>query len=206
MSGKTRTVAVVDYGAGNVYSVRRALEKAGATVVLTADPEELRRTDGVVFPGQGSAKAAMDLLNASGLADVLREHARADRPLLGVCLGMQLFFGANEEGPSHGLDLLPGRVLLMRGEQRVPHMGWNDLTVCKRSSLLDGIPEGAYAYWAHSYQVLPEDRSDVIAVSDYGGEVVGVVGRGNLLGTQFHPEKSGETGLRMYENFVRLLG
>ncbi|MDQ3328609.1 MAG: imidazole glycerol phosphate synthase subunit HisH, partial [Chloroflexota bacterium] len=161
MRGSIRTVAVVDYGAGNVYSVRRALEKAGAAVLLTADPAELRRTDGVVFPGQGSAKAAMDLLDSSGLADVLREHARADKPLLGVCLGMQLFFGANEEGPSHGLDLLPGRVALLRGVRRIPHMGWNDLTLCQPSPLLDNIPDGAYAYWAHSYQVLPDDRSDV---------------------------------------------
>ncbi|MDP9383311.1 MAG: imidazole glycerol phosphate synthase subunit HisH [Chloroflexota bacterium] len=201
-----KRVAVLDYGAGNVYSVCRALEKAGASVVLTGDAEVLRAADGIVFPGQGSAASAMEGLNASGLSDVLREHVRADRPLLGVCLGMQIFFGANEEGPSRGLELLPGEVVLMRGERRVPHMGWNNLRVCNGSQLLRGIPDGSYAYWAHSYQVVPSEQSDIIATSDYEGEVVAIVGRGNLVGTQFHPEKSGEVGLRMYENFVEMLG
>jgi glutamine amidotransferase len=198
-------VAVLDYGAGNVYSVCRALQKAGASVVLTGDAEQLRAADGIVFPGQGSAAPAMEGLNASGLSDVLREHARAGKPLLGVCLGMQLFFGANEEGPSHGLELLPGEVVRMRGERRVPHMGWNSLQMHAESPLLEGIPDGSYAYWAHSYQVAPAEPSDVIATSDYEGEVVAIVGRGNVVGTQFHPEKSGEVGLRMYENFVAML-
>ncbi len=198
-------VAVLDYDAGNVYSVCRAVQKAGAQVSLTSDPEELRAADGIVFPGQGSAKSAMVRLGASGLADLLREHVRADKPLLGVCLGMQVFFGANEEGPSHGLDLLPGRVVLMTGERRVPHMGWNNLEQRRSSPLLEGIPEGSYAYYAHSYQVLPENEEDVIATSGYSGDVVAVVGRGNLIGAQFHPEKSGPVGLRMYENFVRML-
>ncbi len=201
-----RKVAVLDYDAGNVYSVCRAVQKAGAHVSLTSDPEELRAADGIVFPGQGSAKSAMVRLGASGLADLLREHVRADKPLLGVCLGMQVFFGPNEEGPSHGLDLLPGRVALMTGERRVPHMGWNSLEQRRSSPLLEGIPEGSYAYYAHSYQVLPENEEDVIATSGYSGDVVAVVGRGNLIGAQFHPEKSGPVGLRMYENFVRMLG
>ncbi len=201
-----RKVAVLDYDAGNVYSVCRAVQKAGAHVSLTSDPEELRAADGIVFPGQGSAKSAMVRLGASGLADLLREHVRADKPLLGVCLGMQVFFGPNEEGPSHGLDLLPGLVALMTGERRVPHMGWNSLEQRRSSPLLEGIPEGSYAYYAHSYQVLPENEEDVIATSGYSGDVVAVVGRGNLIGAQFHPEKSGPVGLRMYENFVRMLG
>lgn len=201
-----RKVAVLDYDAGNVYSVCRAVQKAGASVSLTSDPEELRTADGIVFPGQGSAKSAMARLGASGLADLLREHVRADKPLLGVCLGMQVFFGANEEGPSHGLGLLPGRVALMTGERRVPHMGWNSLEQRRSSPLLEGIPEGSYAYYAHSYQVLPENEEDVIATSGYPGDVVAVVGRGNLIGAQFHPEKSGPVGLRMYDNFVRMLG
>ena len=197
---------MVDYGAGNVYSVCRAIQKAGAHVALTADADELRRADGIVFPGQGSAGPAMEQLNATGLAEVLREHARADRPLLGVCLGMQLFFGANEEGPSEGLGLLPGKVVLLRGVARVPHMGWNSLRVCNPSPLLAGILEGSYAYWAHSYHALPSEAGDIVATADYGGEVVGIVGRGNLVGAQFHPEKSGEVGLKMYENFVGMLG
>lgn len=197
---------MLDYDAGNVYSVCRAVEKAGARVSLTSDPEELRAADGIVFPGQGSAKSAMTKLTSSGLADLLREHVRADKPMLGVCLGMQVLFGSNEEGPSHGLDLLPGKVALMSGERRVPHMGWNSLVQRKSSPLLEGIQDESYAYFAHSYQVLPANEEDVVAVCDYAGEVVAVVGRGNLIWAQFHPEKSGEVGLQMYENFVRMLG
>ena len=198
-------VAIVDYGAGNLHSVRRALERAGADVEVTSDPDSLRSAHGIVFPGQGSAGPAMEQLNTLGLAEALREHVRRGKPLLGVCLGMQLFFGENEEGPSHGLDLLPGRVIRMRGERRVPHMGWNGLERKGESPLLCGVGEGSYAYFAHSYQVLPSEDRDVVATCDYEGEVVALVSRENVLGTQFHPEKSGETGLRMYDNFVRLL-
>lgn len=212
------TVAVVDYGAGNLYSVRRALEKAGACVELTSDPARLRAADGIVLPGVGSARAAMERLDSLGVSDVLREHVRRDRPLLGVCLGMQLFFGANEEGPSYGLDLLPGKVVRMRGERKVPHMGWNNLE--RRSvaplhtgglggddsPLMCAVADGSYAYFLHSYQVLPERADDVLATCDYEGEVVAVAGRGNLVGTQFHPEKSGDVGLKMYANFVGMVG
>jgi glutamine amidotransferase len=198
-------VAIVDYGAGNLHSVRRALERAGARVAVTADPEGLRAANGVVFPGQGSARAAMEQLDSSGLSGTLRERVAEGAPLLGVCLGMQLFFGPNEEGSSHGLDLLPGRVVRLREKPRTPHMGWNGLELRAGSPLLAGVPEGSHAYFAHSYQALPGDPGDVVATCDYEGEVVAVVARGNVLGAQFHPEKSGSVGLRMYENFVRLV-
>lgn len=198
-------VAIVDYGAGNLHSVRRALERAGAEVAVTPDPETLRVADGVVLPGVGSARAAMERLDGLGLSDALREYASAGKPLLGVCLGMQLFFDESEEGPTHCLGLLPGRVVRMAGQRKVPHMGWNSLLSRRESPLLSGIADGAHAYFVHSYQTLPARQEDVIATSDYEGEVVAVVGRGSLVGTQFHPEKSGDVGLKMYENFVALL-
>lgn len=198
-------VAVVDYGAGNVYSVRRALERAGADVTLTADPAAIQDADGVVFPGQGAAGPAMALLESTGLGDALRERAAAERPTLGVCLGLQLLFGPNEEGPSTGLGLLPGTVERLWDAPRVPHMGWNDLCYRAPSPLFAGVPAGAYVYWAHSYRVRPERTEDVLAVTEYGGEVVAAAGRGALWGVQFHPEKSGAVGLRIYTNFVGML-
>ena len=202
---RTPLVAVVDYGAGNLHSVRRALEKVGARPEITGDPERLRTADGIVLPGQGNAKAAMEQLDRLGLSAAMRERAEAGTPLLGVCLGMQLFFGANEEGPSRGLDLLPGRVVRMGGGRKVPHMGWNLLEPRHPSPLFPGDEREAYAYFAHSYRALPDEPSDVVAVCEYGDEVVSIAGRGNVVGTQFHPEKSGAAGLRMYERFVAMV-
>jgi len=198
------TIAVIDYGAGNLHSVRRALEKADAEVLLTADPAKLADAHGVVLPGVGSAQAAMERLNALGFSDALREYAQTGRPLLGVCLGMQLFFGPNEEGPTHGLDLLPGSVVRMnrRSDLKIPHMGWNNLYATRDAPLLAGLGSQEYVYFVHSYQVLPERREDVAATTEYGGELVAVVARDNVMGTQFHPEKSGAVGLRMYAAFV----
>ena len=202
----TPRVAVVDYGAGNLHSVRRALERAGAEARLTSDSREIEEADGIVLPGVGSARAAMERLDCLGLSETLREQVRRGKPLLGVCLGMQLLFESSEEGPTRGLGLLPGRVVRMGGERKIPHMGWNSLERRAGAALLSGIEDGEYVYFVHSYQALPEVESDVIATTDYEGEVVAVVGRENIVGTQFHPEKSGETGLRMYVNFVGSLG
>ena len=201
----TPSVAIVDYGAGNLHSVRRALERVGARPVLTGDSGEIARADGVVLPGQGNARAAMEQLDRLGLSEAMKEHAQAGKPLLGVCLGMQLFFGANEEGPSRGLELMPGRVVRMDGGRKVPHMGWNQLEPRNHAALFPGGEPQTYAYFAHSYRVLPDDPSDIVATCDYEGEVVAIVARGSVVGTQFHPEKSGDAGLRMYERFVAMM-
>ncbi len=198
-------IAVVDYGAGNLHSVRRALEKAGASVLLTSEPADLDAADGLVLPGVGSASAAMERLNPRGFADALRDQVGRGKPLLGVCLGMQLFYGANEEGPTTGLGLLDGVVRRMRGDRKVPHMGWNSLERRGESPLLEGISEGSHAYFVHSYHVIPARPEEVRATCDYQGEVVAIVQKGNLVGTQFHPEKSGDVGLKMYENFVGMV-
>ncbi len=198
-------IAVVDYGAGNLHSVRRALEKAGASVLLTSEPADLEAADGLVLPGVGSASAAMERLNSSGFTVALRDQVGHGKPLLGVCLGMQLFYGANEEGPTTGLGLLDGEVKRMRGDRKVPHMGWNNLEARGESPLLEGISDGSHAYFVHSYQVVPASPEEVRATCDYQGEVVAIVQKGNLVGTQFHPEKSGDVGLKMYENFVEMV-
>ncbi len=197
---------MVDYGAGNLHSVRRAIEAAGGEPLVTADPRVLATTDGIVLPGVGSARSAMDTLDRAGISDLLREHAASGRPLLGVCLGLQLFFGENEEGPTTGLGLLPGRVARLRNRSKVPHMGWNSLDLCSQSPLLRDVPAGSYVYFVHSYHVLPESERDVVAATDYEGPLVAVAGRGSVLGTQFHPEKSGLVGLAIYRNFVGMVG
>lgn len=197
-----REIALVDYGAGNMHSVRRALERAGAAVVVTSDAATLRQAGGVVLPGVGSARTAMERLEAGGVADALRQRASEGRPLLGVCLGMQLLFESSEEGAIEGLGLLPGRVVQLRDRPKVPHMGWNELQPVRSVPLLCDIQPGSFMYFVHSYHALPERREDVAAVTDYEGEVVAAVARENVWGTQFHPEKSGEAGLRIYRSFV----
>jgi glutamine amidotransferase len=198
-------VAVCDYGVGNLRSVERALLHAGAEVLVTGDAGELRAAAGVVLPGVGAFGAAVDALERSGLGEVVIDIAQSGAPLLGVCLGHQLLFEhSDENGGRRGLGLLPGRVVRLGRERgKVPHMGWNALRLrTARSPVLDGIADGAYVYFVHSYAALAPDDA-VVATTDYGGEIVAVCARGNVWSTQFHPEKSGASGLRIYTNFVR---
>ena len=198
-------IAVCDYGVGNLRSVERALVNAGATVSITRDPEEIDAADGVVLPGVGAFGAATEALTLTGLGDAVVRAAASGRPLLGVCLGHQLLFDWSEEsGGRAGLGLLPGRIVRLGPERgKVPHMGWNRLHIVRDHALLDGIGDGAFVYFVHSYTALA-DPGDVVAVTDHGGEVVAVCARDNVVGTQFHPEKSGPDGLRLYANFVQL--
>ena len=198
-------IAIADYGIGNLGSVTKAFRRAGAEVRLTGDVEALRRADALVLPGDGAFGASMAEIESRGLAPVLREAAETGKPLLGICIGMQVLFEESEEHGRHrGLGLLPGRVVRFGGELPVPHMGWNRLRVLRPHPVLDGVPDGAHVYFVHSYHCeAPEDV--VIATSDYGRDFAAVVGKGNVLGVQFHPEKSQEIGLRMVESFVRLV-
>lgn len=201
----TPRIAICDYDVGNVRSVERALLAAGATVRVTADAADLAAADGIVLPGVGAFGPAIAALERHRLVDVLREAAAAGRPLLGVCLGHQVFFESSEESPgSSGLGLLPGRVVRLGLERgRVPHMGWNRLQVVAPSRLLEGLEEGLWAYFAHSYHAVA-DPSVVVATVEYGGPVVAACSRGSVMSVQFHPEKSGADGLRVYANFVRI--
>jgi len=195
-------IAIADYGIGNLGSVTKAFRRAGAEVLLTGDPDALRRADALVLPGDGAFAATMAEVERRGLVPVLREAVLAGKPLLGICIGMQLLFEESEEHGRHrGLGFLPGRVRRFEGELPVPHMGWNALRARRAHPLVDAVPDGSYVYFVHSYYCdAPEEV--VLASSDYGREFAAVVGRGAVLGVQFHPEKSQEVGLRMVESFV----
>jgi len=196
-------IAVVDYGIGNLGSVTKGFRRAGAEVELSGDPELLRRAEALVLPGDGAFAAAMAEIESRGLALVLREAIERGTPLLGICIGMQLLFEESEEHGHHrGLGILPGRVRRFEGDLPVPHMGWNTLRARRPHPVLDGVEDGAHVYFVHSYYCdAPADV--VIAASDYGREFPAIVGRGNVLGLQFHPEKSQAVGLRLAANFVR---
>jgi glutamine amidotransferase len=198
-------IAVVDYGMGNRRSVQKALEHVGARAIITSDAGDLRAADGLVVPGVGAFPKAMDNLRALGLVDVLTELAHAGKPLLGICLGMQLLFDRSEElGSADGLGLLAGEVrwLDARG-MRIPHIGWNEVTYERESQLASGLPNPACPFYhVHSLAAHPADPATIVATCEYGERFATVVERGSVHGVQFHPEKSSTNGLRLLANFV----
>jgi glutamine amidotransferase len=202
-------VAVVDYGVGNLRSVRRGLEAAGATVEVTAERSAIESAAGVVLPGVGAFAPARRALADSGLDEVLVAVAAAGTPILGVCLGYQLLFESSyEDGRTEGLGLLPGPVrrLVVTPERKVPHMGWNRVRQARPDVLFNGVPDRAYFYFVHSYYPELKAGAEVLGTADYGRTLTVVARRGSVAGTQFHPEKSGPAGLRLYANFVRSCG
>ncbi len=193
-------IAIVDYGAGNLRSIQRAIEAAGAQTTITSDPDIVNRADRVVLPGVGNAAAAMSRLRTSGLADAVTSTVGEGKPLLGVCLGMQLLFGDQEEGPTTGLGLLDGIVRSLPPSVKVPQIGWN-IASFTANTPLSGVPP-TYYYFVHSYIVHPADTADVMAETAYGVRFPSIVGRDHVWGVQFHPEKSGEEGLRLIRHWV----
>lgn len=200
-------IAIVDYGMGNLRSVQKALERVGSRAVVTDDPAILETAQAVLLPGVGAFGDAMDSLRARRLLAPVLHQVQGGKPLLGICLGMQLLFDESEEMGRHkGLGLLPGRVVRFpKGDLRVPHVGWNELRKVQ-AGLLAGIADGTYAYFVHSYFAEPEESTDLLAIAEYGFEFAAVVGRGSVYGAQFHPEKSQEVGLQLLRNFVHLVG
>lgn len=198
-------IAIIDYGMGNLHSVSKAVERLGYEAVVTADESRLMEASGAILPGVGAFGDAMAHLRDSGLDAAVKRYAAAGKPLLGICLGMQLLFSHSEEHGEHdGLDLLPGQVVRFRGGFKVPHMGWNRLSFRDaQSPIFAGLEEG-HVYFVHSYHVQAERASDVLATTGYYGEVTAIVGRGSVYGMQFHPEKSGPVGMRLLDNFLRL--
>ena len=206
-------IAIVDYGIGNLRSVEKAFLHVGADARLTADPAVVRAARGVVVPGVGAFGACALGLRNGGFAALALETARAGKPLLGICVGMQLLFDSSEEMGQHaGLGLLPGRVLRFpdgmvdaAGQRlKVPQIGWNQLHHDGSDPLLAGVSSGSYAYFVHSYYCAPAEPSDVVATTDYGLDYASIVRRDNLWGVQFHPEKSQTVGLRILRNFVAI--
>ncbi len=197
-------VAVVDYDAGNTLSVTRALEKVGARVELTPDPDRVLAADAVVLPGVGAFGDCVRKLRGRGMDEACMEVYRSGKPFLGVCVALQVFFEASEESPGvEGLGIFPGKVVRFAvGPLKVPHMGWNDLDLTRPHPVFDGLSGEAF-YFVHSYYPEPEKPSDLLGVSDYGGAFCAAAGRENLVAVQFHPEKSSLAGLKLYVNFLR---
>ena len=197
-------IAIVDYGAGNIRSVERGLAFVGSPGMMTGDPGEIEAADAIVLPGVGAFEACMR--QVAPLQKVICRRIEAGVPFLGICLGMQMLYQESEEGGLiKGLGIVPGRVTRFNGRLKVPHMGWNSLSVKKEHPLLKDIPEGSYVYFVHSYRAGVDDST--VAATDYGGAFTAIVANdaGNAVGTQFHPEKSGTVGLTMLKNFTAMI-
>lgn len=203
-------VVIVDYGMGNLASVQRALEECGASAKIASDPAALQTASHVVLPGVGAFGDAMTRLAAGGWIAPLRQLAAERVPLLGICLGMQLLAESGEEGGAHvGLGLVPGRVVRLQPaapNERVPHVGWNEVAVQRDDPLLASIPSRTDFYFVHSYHFVATSPQDIVALTPYCGEFVSVVRAGSVAGTQFHPEKSSRAGLRLLHNFLAIIG
>ncbi len=195
-------IAIVDYGAGNLRSIERALMRLDEAPVITGDPDTIADASAIVFPGVGNARAAMDRLRSSGIANAMISAADSGTPLLGICLGMQLLFGDQEEGPTTGLGLLPGCGVRLPTSVKSPHMGWNTVRFTENGPFA-GEPDAIF-YFVHSYLIQPDRPGDVAGITAYGVEIPAVIAHGNIWGTQFHPEKSGDVGIALLDRWVNL--
>ncbi|MGC7873038.1 imidazole glycerol phosphate synthase subunit HisH [Desulfosporosinus sp. SYSU MS00001] len=199
-------IGIVDYGRGNLRSVEKALEKVGFEAMIMTAPQDLQNVDGVILPGVGAFADAMDALKRGEWIEPIIEFARSGRPFLGICLGMQVLFEVGEEHGEHaGLGLLSGRVVKFPTGRKVPHMGWNSVSLLQPSRLLEEIPNESFFYFVHSFYALPENSQDILGTSDYGVVFPAIVGKENVWGAQFHPEKSSPWGLQLLSNFGRLV-
>lgn len=191
-------LAIFDYGAGNIFSLQNSLERAGATVDVITALGGATKYDGLLLPGVGNFDPAVRKI----AGDEFREHVGGTMPVLGICLGMEMLFERSQEGSEDGLGVMGGQVVVLPSSMKVPHMGWNNLAIRRHGRLLDGVDDGSWVYFVHSYMARPKDDSVVTAESDYGIMVPAVVEQGNYFGTQFHPEKSGSVGRTMIQNFI----
>lgn len=197
--------AIIDYGAGNLMSVKKALDYIGAKSIVTSDPAEIAASESVILPGVGAFGDAMDSMRKRGLDSAVKAAALSGKPFLGICLGLQLLFETSDETPgAQGLSLLKGKIseIPKTNGLKVPHIGWNSIEIRENSRLFSGIPNGSYFYFVHSYYLNGADESDVAATTEYGVKIECAVERGNLFATQFHPEKSGAVGLQVLKNFI----
>jgi len=195
------TISIVDYGVGNLRSVKKALEGAGAKTAVTSDQKCLRRSDAIILPGVGAFREAMK--NLMPMVELLKQLVKDGVPTLGICLGLQLLFTRGlEDGKTRGLDLIKGEVAKLPDTVKLPHIGWNNLEIAQECHILEGVPSLSYVYFVHSYVPSPISRRDEVAYTKYGIKFPSVVARQNIFGTQFHPEKSSKVGLTILKNFV----
>jgi glutamine amidotransferase len=198
-------ITIIDYGAGNLRSVVNAISRLGYEANVTASPAEVLEAKAVILPGVGAAADTMANLRQQGLDEPIRQFVAGGKPFLGVCIGMQVLLSDTEEGGNQQcLGIIPGRVRKFAPGLKVPHMGWNQLRQKKAHFIFEGIADGANFYFVHSYYVEPEDKGLVAGETEYGIPFCSVIARDNLIATQFHPEKSGEVGLKIYDNFIRM--
>jgi imidazole glycerol phosphate synthase glutamine amidotransferase subunit len=198
------TIAVVDYGAGNLVSIEQALTQVGARVAIARDAGSLHGAEALVVPGVGASGPAMDRLTRAGLVEPIRAWIAAERPYLGICLGLQLLFETSDEDGAETLGVLPGHTARLEDAPTLPHIGWNQVVRTAPQPLFAGIDEAADFYFVHSYAGVPSDPDVIAATTDHGRSFVSAVTRGSLLGVQFHPERSGDDGLRLLSNFVAM--
>ena len=199
-----KQVVIVDYGAGNLRSVARAVAHNGYEPIVSSHPRDVERAEALILPGVGAACDTMRNLQEGDLVSPIRDYIASGRPFLGVCMGQQALLSVSEEGGEHlCLDVIPGRVKRLPAGLKVPHMGWNQVSQRAAHPVFEGIEDNAYFYFVHSFYPAPDDPATVIGETDYGVRFASVLARDNLVATQFHPEKSGESGLRFYANFLK---
>ena len=200
-------IAIIDYDAGNIKSVEKALQSFGQEVIITRDRDRMLSADKVILPGVGAFGDAMERLEAYDLISVIHEIVEKKTPFLGICLGLQLLFDSSEEAPGvKGLGILPGKIVRFPSDMglKIPQIGWNSLSLPNKGRLFKGIEEGQFVYFVHSYYLIADEPSDVVATTEYGVTVHASVERGNVFACQFHPEKSSDVGLKILKNFIDL--
>lgn len=202
-------IAIIDYGAGNIQSVYKSLKFIGADCKVTSDKDEILNADGAILPGVGSFGDAMDTMTKRGIKNTIIEYTKSGKPFLGICLGLQLLFPESEETPGvKGLDIFKGTITKIPNQNRtlkIPHMGWNNISIKQKNGIFKGIEGEPYVYFVHSFYLKAQDKDIVAATTQYGVEIDAAVQKGNIIATQFHPEKSGEVGLKMLKNFVEMV-
>ena len=196
-------VAIFDYGAGNIFSLKTSLEKNGASVDVITSFDQVKNYSGLLLPGVGNFDPAIRSIRDYS-AIQFNDFVKDKVPVLGICLGMEMFFEKSEEGKEQGLNVLNGEVVLLPENMKIPHMGWNDLQIKRESKILDGVDDGSWVYFVHSYRAKPTNEQIVVADADYGIKVPAVIEDGIYFGTQFHPEKSGKVGSLMIRNFLKV--
>ncbi len=198
-------IAIIDYGVGNLYNIKNALDYQGLDNAIVDDPSRLAEASHVILPGVGAFRPAIDQLRKAGMEGVLRERIAAGGPFLGIGVGMELMFDEGEENGLHeGLGLIGGRVVRFEHDLKIPQIGWNQVAAQRQDPLLEGIPDGSYFYFVHSYHARLTDETDALGITEYGVEFPAIVQRDNMWGVQFHPEKSQKPGLRLLNNFAQL--